>query len=604
MWEGRTLELKKLLCILFSLPFLFGVNAGVLSGPVGTSEKEIVPSFIGEFFGTAQATGCLADGSPQIVHVTNLNATGAGSLDSLIATSGNCIVFDVSGLITHTGSDRYDMNDNISVFGMTAPGAVVITNTKFQISSDDNVEIYHVSTCISDQFSIPGFGLANADNVTITSSQDTVIGYTDNCWSVDENINPYTGTDRFNYVKNAVFECLDDSINTSPHGFAILAGGSSGGPQIENFFMEGNLLANCTQRMPKFQGGIKGVFVNNLIYNAVPAGTLLTADGRGIMSIDKDGRTGDMDLSVTHNVMLSGPNTQGDARAINFRPDGAAVATSAVFLNENSLDGTKPATPALQFSTLSFTFNQWDAGLEKLVIEDAFPYPTGFTPRAESITEAYVLDNVGSRPADRIPMLARVISDLKDDTGAIIDAPSEVGNFPTFPERSVTWPEPSQGLSSIVGPNGMTPFHEALYQEHLLVTGHEGQSTVGVYGVIADNPLESTMTGGTPGDIIFVLNHGEWVSSFGATQQQQIIDACVATTTPTNGWNNEQRADETTSAVARTDRHQVTWNVSANAAYSITSDEEILCTIPSALIVGGNNGNNVQANYSLTIVNN
>ncbi len=60
-----------------------------------------------------------------------------------------------------------------------------------------------------------------------------------------------------------------------------------------------------------------------------------------------------------------------------------------------------------------------------------FPSPT---INAMSATEAFeqVLDEAGATAPKRDAVDSRVVSDVKDKTGSIIDSPEEVGGFPRF----------------------------------------------------------------------------------------------------------------------------------------------------------------------------
>ncbi len=62
--------------------------------------------------------------------------------------------------------------------------------------------------------------------------------------------------------------------------------------------------------------------------------------------------------------------------------------------------------------------------------------------------EAHVLANAGSRPANRDPVDARIITQVTNDTGGLINSPSQVGGYPNIPVVPVTHNPPSTTADS------------------------------------------------------------------------------------------------------------------------------------------------------------
>lgn len=96
------------------------------------------------------------------------------------------------------------------------------------------------------------------------------------------------------------------------------------------------------------------------------------------------------------------------------------------------------------------------------------------------------------------------------------------------------------------------------------------------------------VTGGKT--IILTLTGDTWVAAgtgpIGSTADTQaIIDGLTAASSPTNGWNNEVRDKEVTTAVVRTSATVCTITLTASAAYDISSTETITPTIPAAVLV-------------------
>lgn len=101
--------------------------------------------------------------------------------------------------------------------------------------------------------------------------------------------------------------------------------------------------------------------------------------------------------------------------------------------------------------------------------------------------------------------------------------------------------------------------------------------------------LESEIVAGSE-TIIITLTNDTWVAAgtgpIGSTADTQaIIDGLTAASSPTNGWNNEVRDKEVTTAVVRTSNTVATITLTAQAGYNVLADEIITATIPAAALV-------------------
>ncbi|HEX8297309.1 MAG TPA: autotransporter-associated beta strand repeat-containing protein [Chthoniobacteraceae bacterium] len=143
---------------------------------------QAIPAFPG-----AEGAGAYAKGGRggDVYHVTNTNASGAGSLHYGLTTgvpaAGRTIVFDVSGYSRISGTLRIT-NNKITIAGQTAPGdGFGLNNGTFLISSDD-VVIRHLR--VRDGNS------ADAINVD-SNSINTVFDHIDAMLSNDENFSSF-----------------------------------------------------------------------------------------------------------------------------------------------------------------------------------------------------------------------------------------------------------------------------------------------------------------------------------------------------------------------------------------------------------------------------
>lgn len=199
-----------------------------------------------------------------VIHVTNLNNSGAGSLrDALENKTGpRTVVFDVSGIIVLNGpvtvSDQY-----VTVAGQTAPGkGICIRDATFGLSGAKDVVVRHVRSRLGYGVTYDGMGARGSDHCIF-----------DHCsvsWSIDEGFSSREGKN-ITLQRTMVAEALNDAdheVQHSLHGYA----GSIGG-DIASFHH--NLLAHNYGRNWSMAGGLDGnsyyagrldIF-NNVVYN-------------------------------------------------------------------------------------------------------------------------------------------------------------------------------------------------------------------------------------------------------------------------------------------------------------------------------------------------
>ena len=97
-------------------------------------------------FPGAEGFGALVTGGrgAKVVHVSNLNDSGAGSLREALSAGNRTVVFDVSGVIT-INSQLVVAGDNVTIAGQTAPGTgVTVYGDGTSVSGRKNVVIRYV----------------------------------------------------------------------------------------------------------------------------------------------------------------------------------------------------------------------------------------------------------------------------------------------------------------------------------------------------------------------------------------------------------------------------------------------------------------------------
>lgn len=127
-------------------------------------------------------------------------------------------------------------------------------------------------------------------------------------------------------------------------------------------------------------------------------------------------------------------------------------------------------------------------------------------------------------------------------------------------------------------------------QRNILPFRAVGTSAVLTGTIIAGGVTEAEIAAGGE-TLIITLNNDTFVAAgsgpIGSTADTQaLIDGITASTTPTNGWNNEVRDKEPTSIVVRTSNTVATLTfTTAASAYDISSNETVEATLPAAVLV-------------------
>ena len=164
----------------------------------------------------------------KVIPVTNLNASGPGSLRAALEASGpRVVVFRVGGTIDLGNVRVYIENPNLTIAGETAPGdGILIKNGTLAISTN-NVIVRHLrirgSAPGDDCFVIKSFGSSPVENV--------IIDHCSMSWAEDENL-------AVNYGKNITIQ--NSVISNATYGTLIQKG--------ENISVLENIYALVDQR--------------------------------------------------------------------------------------------------------------------------------------------------------------------------------------------------------------------------------------------------------------------------------------------------------------------------------------------------------------------
>jgi len=216
-----------------------------------------------------------------VVHVSNLDDSGPGSLRDAISQPGRTVVFDVGGVI-HLES-RLVFKSNQTIAGQTAPGGgITLYGDGTSFSGVSNTIVRYV------RFRMGRIGESEKDTVTMANGHDVIWDHCSLSWGRDGtfDLNVESGEELYNLT-------LQDSIvaqglQTHSTGGLVQTSGTS---ILRSLYIDNN------SRNPKARGTLQ--FVNNVVYDWVVSGYILG---------DTSGRS---DGYMVGNYFIPGPETHG-----------------------------------------------------------------------------------------------------------------------------------------------------------------------------------------------------------------------------------------------------------------------------------------------------
>lgn len=250
----------------------------------------------------------------QVIHVTNLNDSGTGSLRAAIETKGaRIIVFDVAGYIDLT-KDLVIKNGDVTIAGQTAPSPGITLRYYTLQNQANNVIMRFIRVRRSQVKDLD-------DSADATWGRECTGIILDHCsfsWSIDETASYYDNRD-FTMQWCSVSE----SLNNAGHGKGAHGYGGIWGGKCASFHH--NLLAHHNNRTPRinsaryaWNGYDKTKYANTVVAERVDLRNCVIYNwGTG------NGAYGNMGgyLNIINNYYKAGPATKNKTRVFQASVD-------------------------------------------------------------------------------------------------------------------------------------------------------------------------------------------------------------------------------------------------------------------------------------------
>lgn len=406
----------------------------------------------------------------QVIHVTNLNDSGKGSLRAACQASGaRIIVFDVSGIIS-LESTLVVREPNVTILGQTAPGdGICLKNYGLRIAAS-NVIVRFLRCRMGDEAANEDDAM-NAYFHTGSEAENIIFDHCSISWCVDE-CGSFYGINNFTLQWCTLTESLRNSVHgKGAHGYGGIWGG-------KNAAFHHNLLAHHDSRNPRFDhdyvSTLKGPidYVNNVVYNW---GSNSSYGGESCNDNNEYKK-----INMVGNYYKPGPATQRnvlsrfcyvwDTNCDNCTKEmgcntivPAHIYAASNYMNNNS-EVTSNNWQGISLSSGSSTDaikenNRFiPEGYESETLLSMHTAETAFSKVLEYAGASYKKDAIDQRIAYEAENGTYTYNGSNGSTGGLIDTQSDVGGWPTYSSKPALTDSDDDGMPDVwEKANGLNP---------------------------------------------------------------------------------------------------------------------------------------------------
>ncbi len=383
---------------------LLGLSLLVVLSVMASAQTEpaAIPAFPG-----AEGAGVYTVGGRggRVIEVTNLNDSGLGSLREAATAQGpRIVVFRVAGLIA-LEEPIVVQEPYMTLAGQTAPGdGVCLRDYAFVVATHD-VVIRYLRSRVGD------LGGRQEDCLDLAhGARNVILDHCSGSWSIDEVLSLAGNVSDATVQWCLIAESLDDSKHPKgPHGCGSLVR-ANGQVSLHHNLWAHNRTRNVRlgdnygrPPYPAFD------FRNNVIYDY----------GQTCSGITQ----GRFTVNYVGNYLRPGPSSRA-RRPISVN----GPSEMRFYICDNVFDGNQALTAD---NTQFFSAVQIDGEQQVQIVTESFEMPSVGTRSAQEAYEA-VLAGAGASLPVRDTVDARIVADVRNRTGSVIDSQTQVAGWPEY----------------------------------------------------------------------------------------------------------------------------------------------------------------------------
>ena len=380
----------------------------------------------------------------KILRVTTLAPSGPGSLLAALEADGpRIVVFEVGGVIDFARHEIKITRPYLTVAGQTAPSpGVTLIRTGIDVTTHDVVlQHIRVRTGSADAPKRAGW---EPDAFSTQGAHDVIVDHCSMTWGIDENLSAsgprFTGKTPDEWRRGTSYRVtfsnniIAEGLRYSTHSKGEHSKGSLIHDNVNDILIVGNLYAHSYERNPLFKGGVRGMVINNLIYNPGPRAVhynLIPEEWYG-----REYQNGQMTL--IGNVLRAGPSTPKDLALFMIGGSGDIELYEEDNIAVDRIGNSLPK------------FGRYTTSKAQILPMTKPALPFAVAPIRAIDVEESVIRNAGARPWDRDPIDARIVADTIEGRGEIINSEDQVGGYPQYKETRQAFNEKDWDLATMV----------------------------------------------------------------------------------------------------------------------------------------------------------
>ncbi|HEY2783309.1 MAG TPA: hypothetical protein VGI90_21225 [Steroidobacteraceae bacterium] len=366
----------------------------------------------------------------QIIRVTTLKAEGPGSLVEALNTKGpRIVVFEVGGVIDLDKRDVRITEPFLTISGQTAPspGITLIRGKSVAIVTHD-VIVQHLRIRPGDAGEPKAGGYSTDGIRTDEGAHDVIIDHCSVTWATNKNfavsgprfdgngVNEWRKhTSHTVTVSNSI---IAEALDRSTHWKVLHSKGALIHDNTTEILLARNLFAHDAERSPLFKGGVHGAIINNLIFD--PGQRAVHYNLIANEWTTHPYQVGEM--TAVGNVLRAGMSTP---MPLAFLEIGGAGDLEYYGKDNIAVDSIGRPLPM---------FGRYTTSKAQIINMKTPPvWPPYLHPIAAIDVQVSVLTDVGARPWDRDYHDERLLADVAEGRGWIIDSQEDVHGY--LPEK-------------------------------------------------------------------------------------------------------------------------------------------------------------------------